>query len=517
MRFLKIRSVATRQIWLAMISVSILCICAAIGMGVTRELSRHSHKAIVAKDVVADILPPPVYLIEMRLVLSQLIEGTLPVAQAGDEIRRLQQAYEQRMQHWRDEPPFGLERHLLGKQHEHAQAFMGLANQLVAELQAGRTPAASAVLVRAQQAYQAHRAAVDETVAAGGALANQAIRDFESAADRSQWTLGLVLGLGVASMLSLSWLLTRSIIRPIQRARDLAQYVADGDLRHRLSVEGDDEIAQLTDALNRMCLALSRIVGEVRQCGLSLASASEQMAAGSQDLRARADKHQSELRGTSQALKAVTAFVSENAKAAEDASRLAQDTGRTASNGVSAIDQVGKTMTGITESSNRVADMVGLIQGIAFQTNILALNAAVEAARAGEQGKGFAVVAGEVRLLANRANAAAKEIKTLVEASRTEVLAGGPLTEGARTSIGQMVGQVNSMSDLVRGIWETTFAQSSGINMLDESMEVLARDAESHLALVEQSADLSLTLQEHAGALTHAVEKFRSHELPAPV
>ncbi|MBL8329836.1 MAG: HAMP domain-containing protein [Rubrivivax sp.] len=509
---LRIRSIAGRQIWLALLSVLILCACVAVGMRVTQALTAHSHKALVAKDVVSDILPPPVYLIELRLVLSQLSEGTLEPAAARAEIQRLSKAYGDRVRHWVDSPPFGLETHLLGRQHEHAQAFMAQAQTVMKLHEAGDDIAARQALAEAHRMYRAHREAVDQTVAAGAALAQEAIGDFHATADRTQRLLLGVLLLGMVCMLGLSWVLSRSILRPVQQARDLAMAVAAGDLRHRAAVKGEDEAAQLIRSLNAMCESLVGLVGDVRQRGLSLAQASEEIAAGSHDLQQRADKHQSELRSTGQALKAVTGFVSQNAQAAEDASQLAKETGQTATAGVAAVERVGHTMQGITRSSNRVADMVGLIQGIAFQTNLLALNAAVEAARAGEQGKGFAVVAAEVRLLAARTDAAAKEIKTLVETSRVDVLAGGPLTEGATQSIQQMVGQVNSMSSLVQGIWETTFAQSSGINMLDESMDVLARDAESQLALVEQTTDLALGLQEHAGALTQAVRVFQLPE-----
>ena len=513
MNLLRIRSVAARQIWLAALSALILCACAAVGMHVTRELTQHSSKALVAKDVVADIMPPPVYLIELRLVLSQMFEGSLSPAEAAAEVDRLAQGYDQRVKHWVAAPPFGLEKHLLGQQHEHAKAFVTQARAMVAAKAAGDDAGARKILDQAHAQYRDHRKAVDKTVEAGLAMALSSIGDFDSAAHRSQAILVGVLVVGMAAMLSLSWVLSQSIIRPIRRARDLAQAVAAGDLRQRVDVSGTDEVSDLMDALNRMCASLAHLVGDVRRSGLGLAAASEQMAAGSQDLRDRADKHQAELKGTSQALKAVTGFVAQNAQAAEDANRLARETSETATKGVSAVEQVGNTMQGITQSSRRVGDMVGLIEGIAFQTNLLALNAAVEAARAGEQGRGFAVVAAEVRLLANRASMAAKEIKTLVDASRNDVAAGGPLTEGARASITQMVGQVNSMSELVQGIWETTFAQSSGINMLDESMEVLASDAESHLAMVTQTTDLVLDLAEHAGALTRAVKTF---QLPEP-
>ena len=210
----------------------------------------------------------------------------------------------------------------------------------------------------------------------------------------------------------------------------------------------------------------------------------------------------------------MTGFVRQNGQAAEDAKRLAGSTTQTASNGMAAVAEVGNTMQGITRSSAQVGDIVGLIETIAFQTNLLALNAAVEAARAGEQGKGFAVVASEVRQLAGRASHAAREIKQLVHQSHAEVEAGGRLTAGATTAIEDMVNRVEDMSRLVHGIWETTFAQSSGISMLDETVSTLADDAQQNAALVHDTAAMVRSLAGNAQQLQHAVAFFR---LPSDV
>ncbi|MFY8085820.1 MAG: methyl-accepting chemotaxis protein, partial [Rubrivivax sp.] len=361
---------------MAILSVVILCTCVAVGMGIARGLTAHSGKALVAKDVIADVLPPPVYLIEMRLVLSQSLEGTMSAEAAAAQLDQLSKAYFARMQHWQKSPPFGLEKLLLGKQHDDAQRFMQAAREMVAHVARDDMAAARALLPQAHRAYRDHRAEVDKTVAEGTKMAAQAIEDFDQMAARSQLILMVVLCVGVAAMMGLSWLLSQTLVKSLKQARDLAQAVAAGDLRQRAQVRDTDELAQLMQSLNGMCDSLSDIVGKVRRSGMSLAEASEQMASNSQELRERADKHQAELKSTSQALKAVTGFVSQNAEAAENASRLAKETGSSATRGVSAIDQVGQTMRGITQSSNRVADMVGMIQGIAFQTNLLALNAA---------------------------------------------------------------------------------------------------------------------------------------------
>lgn len=508
--------IGVRQAALAVLSLLVVCSCVGVGIGMTRQLATSSQVAFVAKDVVADILPPPLYLIEMRLVLSQALEGGMEPNAARLEVDRLAGEYADRVKHWRANPPFGLESDLLGRQHAEGERFIAGARSLVAALVAGRAEQARQQLPALDTLYQAHRQGVDTTVRSASRMATASMQDFDDTAALSTRSLMGILVLSLGVLLGLSWLVARSIVQPMLRALTMARAVADGDLSCKVPVQGRDETAQLLDALNRMCDSLARVVGEVRASSQQVATVSSQIAAGNDSLQQRTDAHRQELVATSQTLKEVTGFVQQNGEAAEDAKRLAGSTTQTASDGMAAVAEVNSTMLGITRSSAQVGDIVGLIETIAFQTNLLALNAAVEAARAGEQGKGFAVVASEVRQLAGRASHAAREIKQLVHQSHAEVQAGGRLTAGANTAIEAMVARVQDMSHLVHGIWETTFAQSSGISMLDETVATLADDAQQNAALVHDTAAMVRSLAGNARQLQASVAFFRlPHDLPA--
>ena len=514
MKFWTDMSIGMRQGALALMSLLVVCACVGLGIGMTRQLAHSSNVAFVAKDVVADILPPPLYLIETRLVLSQALEGSMEPTAARLEVDRLAGEYAARVQHWQANPPFGLEAELLGRQHVEGERFLAGARNLVAALAAGQADEARRQLPALNRLYQAHRDGVDTTVRSAGRMAEASMQDFADTAALATRSLLAILALSLGLLLTLTWLVARSIVQPMLRALQMARSVADGDLSCKVAVQGADETAQLLHALNRMCDSLAAVVSEVRASSQQVATASSQIAAGNDSLQQRTDAHRQELMATSQTLKEVTGFVRQNGQAAEDAKRLAGSTTQTASNGMAAVAEVGNTMQGITRSSAQVGDIVGLIETIAFQTNLLALNAAVEAARAGEQGKGFAVVASEVRQLAGRASHAAREIKQLVHQSHAEVEAGGRLTAGATTAIEDMVNRVEDMSRLVHGIWETTFAQSSGISMLDETVSTLADDAQQNAALVHDTAAMVRSLAGNAQQLQHAVAFFR---LPSDV
>ncbi|MEK8049324.1 methyl-accepting chemotaxis protein [Ideonella sp. DXS22W] len=505
-------SVRTRQLWLAALGALTVCLCVLVAIAVTRELTRSSQKAFIAKDVVADILPPPMYLIEMRLVLSRALETSIPVDQGLSEMKRLRREYEERVAWWTAHPPFGLEAELLGAQHREAQAFMTEAEALFRHLREGDHEAATAALLRAEVRYLRHRQGVDATVKAATSLASQTMLDFE---ERTGHATGILLGLGLLSLallLALAWAISQSLVRPLREAVTVAEAVAAGDLTHQPPVNGSDEPAMLLVALNTMSTRLAGTVERVRLASLKVGAASTQIAAGNQDLRLRTQQHQQELQAAGQSLAEVTGFVQANSQSAETARDRAQVVNQTAERGLQAMRDLTVRMSGIASSSRKVGDIVGLIESIAFQTNLLALNAAVEAARAGEQGKGFAVVASEVRQLAGRSSAASRDIRALVQASAGEIQAGEQHAVIAQSAIDEMVTQVAEMSQRIGEIWETTFAQSSGINLLADTMRTLADNASSNVALVAQTTQLASELEHQAGELIGGVDTFR---LPA--
>ncbi|WP_290429041.1 methyl-accepting chemotaxis protein [Ideonella oryzae] len=313
----------------------------------------------------------------------------------------------------------------------------------------------------------------------------------------------LVLGIGAA------WVITRSIIVPIQQAVDLATTVAQGDLTSRVYTEGRDETAQLLQALDRMQTSLASVVSTVRQNAESIATASSQIAQGNLDLSSRTEEQASALEETAATMEELGSTVRHNADSAKQANQLAQGASSVAVQGGEVVGQVVTTMQEINESSRKIGDIIGVIDGIAFQTNILALNAAVEAARAGEQGRGFAVVAGEVRSLAQRSADAAREIKALIGRSVEQVEKGTTLVDRAGQTMGEIVSSIRRVSDIVGEISSASAEQSNGVSQVGEAVSQMDQATQQNAALVEESAAAADSLKNQARHLVEAVAVFR--------
>ncbi|MBH9576148.1 methyl-accepting chemotaxis protein [Inhella proteolytica] len=507
MQFLSNLTVATRQMLVAVAASLAVLACAVVGLLGTRALAGHSEKAFVAKDVVADILPPPMYLIETRLVLSQAVEGSLPAAEAHKELQRLQGEYEARVQHWTAKPPFGLERQLLGAQHERAQAFLKGAQQLLDVL--GEPEKAKAQLAEVHTLYQAHRAAVDETVQAANALAGEAMSAYDAGTRSAQRSLVLILVIGVLVMAALAWQVSRSILRPLNLAVKVTERVAAGDLSEDVPGQGPGELGQLMRALGQMDESLQRIVGAVRLSADSIATGAAEIAQGNADLSHRTEQQAANLEQTASSMSGLAESTRHNAEIARTASQLAGAASQVARNGGEVVARVVSTMDEISTSSRRINDIIGVIDGIAFQTNILALNAAVEAARAGEQGRGFAVVASEVRALAGRSAEAAKEIKNLIGQSVARVDQGNRLVAEAGSTMQEIVAQVRRVADLIGEIDSASQEQAQGIGKVGDAVTQIDQSTQQNASLVEQAAAAADSLRQQAVQLTELVAVFR--------
>ena len=304
-------------------------------------------------------------------------------------------------------------------------------------------------------------------------------------------------------------LITRSITGPIGRAVQVATTVAAGDLSSRIVVRGKDETAQLLQALARMNDSLATIVGQVRTSSESIATGSAQIAIGNADLSQRTEEQASNLQQTAASMEELSGTVKNSAATAGHASELATVASAAAVRGGEVVGTVVQTMQDIAASSKKIADIIGVIDGIAFQTNILALNAAVEAARAGEQGRGFAVVASEVRSLASRSAEAAKEIKTLIAASVEKVEAGARQVDIAGTSMTDIVAQVQRVSGLIAEISNAAGEQSTGIGQVGDAVAQLDQVTQQNAALVEESAAAAESLRTQAARLAEAVQVFK--------
>nr|WP_315225658.1 methyl-accepting chemotaxis protein [uncultured Albidiferax sp.] len=321
----------------------------------------------------------------------------------------------------------------------------------------------------------------------------------------------LVVG-GVASLLLgayFAFILSRSIVAPIQQASTSARLIADGDLTENVHIEGKDEAAELLHALKAMQNNLSRVVSGVRGNAESVASASAQISQGNHDLSARTESQASALEQTAASMEELSSTVKQNADNARQANQLAMSASTVALQGGEVVSRVVETMKGINDSSKKIADIISVIDGIAFQTNILALNAAVEAARAGEQGRGFAVVASEVRSLAQRSAAAAKEIKTLIDNSVTQVGQGTSLVDQAGSTMTEVVNSIRRVTDIMGEISAASTEQSLGVAQVGEAVTQMDQATQQNAALVEESAAAAGSLQNQAEQLVQAVSVFQ--------
>jgi methyl-accepting chemotaxis protein len=306
-----------------------------------------------------------------------------------------------------------------------------------------------------------------------------------------------------------AWLVVRSITAPLKRAIAAAQRVADGDLDVNVESRSNDEAGQLLNTLRVMIQSLRGTVSEVRSVADSITTASAEVAVGNQDLSGRTEQAASNLQQTAASMTQLSQTVNQNADAARTASQLATAASGDATRGGDVVTRVVQTMNDINAASKKITEIIGVIDGIAFQTNILALNASVEAARAGEQGRGFAVVASEVRNLAQRSAEAAKEIKTLIGASAEKVETGSQLVEQAGATMNEIVASVQRVTDMIGEITASTTEQASGITQVNQAVGHLDQMTQQNAALVEQSAAAAESLKDQAKKLAEAMSTFK--------
>jgi len=338
----------------------------------------------------------------------------------------------------------------------------------------------------------------------------RATRDAsEALAAGARATVVAAVASSAAVLLLLGVLVGRSIVRPILRAVEIAEQVATGDLRARIEGGTGDETAQLLGALRRMNEQLAHVVATVRTGSDSIAGGSAQISLGNHDLSQRTELQASNLQETAASMEEITSTVRNNSDTARRAAELAAAMSDTAAEGGAVVSRVVGTMGEISEASRRMGDIIGVIDGIAFQTNILALNAAVEAARAGENGRGFAVVATEVRTLAQRSAAAAREIKTLIQASVERVELGASQADGAGATMEEIVRKAREVAQLIGEISVATQEQTAGIGQVGTAISQLDHVTQQNAALVEESAAAAESLKDQAAQLVEAVAVFR--------
>jgi len=361
----------------------------------------------------------------------------------------------------------------------------------------------------ATQTFQVADDLLSELVDVNQALATKANGESATVVTMARNAMIALLVLAVGLAVACGLWIARSVTRPLQLAIGTAQRVAEGDFSQAIEVQGKDEMARLMETLRGMQNSLASVVSSVRGNAEGVATASVQISQGNNDLSQRTEQQASALEETAASMEQLGATVRQNADNAKQANQLAQGASTVAVQGGEVVSQVVDTMKGINESSRRIADIIGVIDGIAFQTNILALNAAVEAARAGEQGRGFAVVASEVRSLAQRSADAAKEIKALIGASVDRVEQGSALVDRAGTTMTEVVRAIRRVTDIMGEISAASVEQSAGVAQIGEAVTQMDRATQQNAALVEESAAAAEGLKTQAETLVRSVSVFK--------
>jgi len=330
------------------------------------------------------------------------------------------------------------------------------------------------------------------------------------------YLMGSVIAVAALLGIAIGVVMVRAIIGPLDQAIGIARRVAEGDLGQPIDVGANNEIGQLIRALRDMDASLVRIVRDVRAATDTIDSASGQIASGNQELSSRTEQQASSLEETAASMEQLTSTVRQNGENARQANQMALSAAEVAGKGGAVVSQVVSTMGSINESARKIVDIIGVIDGIAFQTNILALNAAVEAARAGEQGRGFAVVASEVRNLAQRSAGAAKEIKSLIDDSVEKVALGAKLVDQAGTTMGEIVSSVRRVTDIMNEITAASVEQSTGIDHVNNAITQMDGATQQNAALVEEAAASAEALEQQAKSLVQLVSIFKLSESSAP-
>jgi len=392
----------------------------------------------------------------------------------------------------------------------HRTKFLASADKVISALQTGNNHAAAVEFNNNLSKLQSQYInAVKDMANYQGETMDASIEAMAVEYNNTRMILLIILALAIIVSVLIAYSLTRSVTRPIQRALQVADSVAQGDLTSQIKITSSDETGLLLKSLDHMNTSLSALVGQVRDGADTISIAATQIAAGNQDLSSRTEEQASSLEETASSMEQLAATIKNTAENTTQAARIAHQASDAAQKSGQVMISVTQKMRGIRDSSLRMAEIINVIDGISFQTNILALNAAVEAARAGEQGRGFAVVAGEVRSLAQSSATAAREIKDLIDDSVKKVQEGMTLVNTAEETIDGLTGYVRDVNEVISEISQASSEQSDGIHQINIAVGQIDTTTQQNAALVEESAAAAFSLQAQASALAEAVSAFK--------
>jgi len=467
------------------------------------------------KDLVADVLPPPAYIIESYLLTLQMEHAEGPALQAlVDRLQSLKKDFDTRHAFWRNANLDSTLGPLLLKQsHEPAMAFFALAfDSYIPALRKGDKEAAAAILQRMNGQYELHRKAIDSVVEISVRHTVDDEAEGRSAVAAAMTGQLALLVVSLLAALAVAVFILRRLLRSLggepEYAAHICHQIASGNLDMEIEVRDGDTRSLLSD-MKAMQQQLARTVHGIKSAVDTLGTGAAQISAGNMDLSVRTEQQSASLGQTTAAMQALTGNVRSNADSARAANELAQTASSVAEQGGQVVSQVVETMAAINASAEKIVDIISVIDGIAFQTNILALNAAVEAARAGEQGRGFAVVASEVRNLAQRSAAAAREIKGLIDSSVGRMAAGSRLVDQAGATMVEVVASVQKVTLIMSDIADASDHQRGDIEEVHGAISQMEDVTQQNAALVEEAAAAAASLQDQAARLADAVSIFK--------
>lgn len=502
------------RLWLGFLLMQVLMVGLAIISYLNMSKIDHSLEKIVEENVrkieLVQKMSDSVQTVARVARTLILMANANEIATEVTKITKARSEYDAAVEALQAMPTTDADKAFLLRLKEVQQATRPLNNQVIEMAKLNKDGEATGLMLNeAGPATQKWQDILDEHIALQK-VSNKKDTDLAKEAYRSARTLMLVLN-GIAVVLGViaAFFITRSITQPLRDAMKVARAVAAGDLTQTIVADSKDETGELMRALKDMNENLARIVAEVRSGTETIASASGEIASGNLDLSSRTEQQASSLEETASSMEELTSTVKQNVDNATQAKAMAVAASEVASKGGTVVSQVVDTMGAINDSSKKIADIIGVIDGIAFQTNILALNAAVEAARAGEQGRGFAVVASEVRNLAQRSAAAAKEIKALIVDSVEKVDTGGKLVHQAGATMQEIVDSVKRVTDIITEIAAASQEQSSGIEQINQAIAQMDEVTQQNAALVEEAAAASEAMQDQSRNLEQVVSVFK--------